>query len=64
MEGGTDWYKWPVMYCFHSMPRTLKTSQNWPQSRSAIETYSECDKQWGVREGRGRGDGSRDGKAV
>lgn len=49
-----DWYKWPVMYCFHRMPSSLKTSLNRPQSCSAAEMYSGCDKQRGER-GRRRG---------
>lgn len=29
-EGWSGTSELPVMYCFHKMPRTLKTSYNWP----------------------------------
>lgn len=56
------WHELPVMYCFHRMPCTLKTCHNWPLSCSAIETYSQSD-----RQGRERGEegmGRRDAKAL
>lgn len=60
-----DWHELPVMYCFHRMPRTLKTSHNWPRSRSAIQTYSKCDMQWGEMERGGEEEGGgRNGEAV
>lgn len=50
MEGEVDWHELPVMYCFHRMPCTLKTSHNWPRSRSAIETHNKSDRQCKERE--------------